>query len=462
MSPQEFLQALRQTLGAEAVLSGDAVPARYHTDWSGTPPVTPLALVRPRSTEDVSATLRLCHQHRVPVVPQGGLTGLAGAAVPSADCVALSLERMPAIEAIDARSATMTVQAGATLQAVQEAAVDAGLAFGVDLGARGSCQIGGNVATNAGGNGVLQHGMMREQVLGLEVVLADGTVLPMLRPMIKNNTGYDLKQFFIGAEGTLGIITRVLLRLRHAPQATATTLVAMPDFDSALAVLKRMQSRFGNSVAAYELMWDSFVQASMAWLKLAAPFEQRYPLLALINVDGKDEAQLQGDVQQVLEEAMEAGEVLDAIVAQSVAQVQQLWKLREAPAELNNNMHPAINFDVSLPQADIGRFAEACMQAFAARWPGHQALYFGHVGDGNLHVSVDGKTVNGECEQVEELLYRIVGEMQGSVSAEHGIGLHKKPYLSNSRTPAELAAMRAIKLALDPLGLMNPGKVFDL
>ena len=159
---------------------------------------------------------------------------------------------------------------------------------------------------------------------------------------------------------------------------------------------------------------------------------------------------------------MEAGEVLDAIVAQSVAQVQQLWKLREAPAELNNNMHPAINFDVSLPQADIGRFAEACMQAFAARWPAHQALYFGHVGDGNLHVSVDGKTVNGECEQVEELLYLLVGEMQGSVSAEHGIGLHKKPYLSNSRTPAELAAMRAIKLALDPLGLMNPGKVFDL
>ena len=460
MSPQEFLQALRQTLGAEAVLSGDAVPARYHTDWSGTPPVTPLALVRPRSTEDVSATLRLCHQHRVPVVPQGGLTGLAGAAVPSADCVALSLERMPAIEAIDARSATMTVQAGATLQAVQEAAVDAGLAFGVDLGARGSCQIGGNVATNAGGNGVLQHGMMREQVLGLEVVLADGTVLPMLRPMLKNNTGYDLKQFFIGAEGTLGVITRVLLRLRPLPQAKATALVALPGFDQALAVLQRMQGRFGNSVAAFELMWDNFVQASVQWQQLQAPLAERHPLLALIDVDGKDEASLREAVEAVLGDAMEAGEVVDAVIAQSQTQAKTLWKLREAPAELNTQMHPPVNFDVSLPQAEIGRFAAAIQAAFDARWPGHHTLFFGHVGDGNLHVSTDGATVGGACEAVEAELYRVVGAFHGSVSAEHGIGLHKKPFLALSRTPQELAAMRAIKAALDPLGLMNPGKVF--
>ncbi len=459
MSPQEFLQALRQTLGAEAVLSGDAVPARYHTDWSGTPPVAPLALVRPRSTEDVSATLRLCHQHRVPVVPQGGLTGLAGAAVPSADCVALSLERMPAIEAIDARSATMTVQAGATLQAVQEAAVDAGLAFGVDLGARGSCQIGGNVATNAGGNGVLQHGMMREQVLGLEVVLADGTVLPMLRPMLKNNTGYDLKQFFIGAEGTLGVITRVLLRLRPLPQAKATALVALPGFDQALAVLQRMQGRFGNSVAAFELMWDNFVQASVQWQQLQAPLAERHPLLALIDVDGKDEASLREAVEAALGDAMEAGEVVDAVIAQSQTQAKTLWKLREAPAELNTQMHPPVNFDVSLPQAEIGRFAAAIQAAFDARWPGHHTLFFGHVGDGNLHVSTDGATVGGACEAVEAELYRVVGAFHGSVSAEHGIGLHKKPFLALSRTPQELAAMRAIKAALDPQGIMNPGAV---
>ena len=461
MSHDSFLSALVQQLGADCVHTGSQVEARFHTDWSGQPPVAPLALVRPRSTEAVAALLRLCNQHRIPVVPQGGLTGLAGAAVPTPGCVALSLERMQAIEDINPRTALMTVQAGATLQSVQEAALAAGMVFGVDLGARGSCQIGGNVSTNAGGNGVLQHGMMREQVLGLEVVLADGTVLPMLRPMLKNNTGYDLKQFFIGAEGTLGVITRVLLRLRPAPQAKATALVAMPDFDAALAVLQRMQRHFGNSVAAFELMWNSFVQASIRWQKLQPPFAEGHPLLALIDVDGKDEAGLRAAVEEALGEAMEAGEVVDAVIAQSQTQAKTLWKLREAPAELNNNMHPPINFDVSLPQADIGRFADAVQAAFDVRWPGHHSLFFGHVGDGNLHVSTDGATVHGECEAVEAELYRLVGEFHGSVSAEHGIGLHKKPFLHASRTPQELAAMRAIKAALDPLGLMNPGKVFD-
>lgn len=460
MSQQEFLAALHHHLGADIVLTGAAIEARYHTDWSGTPPVPPLALVRPRTTEEVSHILRLCHQYRMPVVPQGGLTGLAGAAVPSAGCVAISLERMNAIEDINPRAMLMTVQAGVTLQATQEAAVNAGMVFGVDLGARGSCQIGGNVSTNAGGNGVLQHGMMREQVLGLEVVLADGTVLPMLRPMLKNNTGYDLKQFFIGAEGTLGVITRVLLRLRPMPRAKATALVALPSFDQSLAVLQHMQQRFGNSVAAFELMWDSFVQTSIRWQKLQAPFADRYPLLALIDVDGKDAASLREAVEEALGEAMEAGDVLDAVIAQSQAQAQTLWKLREAPAEMNTHMHPPINFDVSLPQAEIGRFADACQAAFDARWPGNHSIFFGHVGDGNLHVSTDGKTVNGECDAVEAELYRIVGAFQGSVSAEHGIGLHKKPYLALCRTPQELSAMRAIKAALDPLGLMNPGKVF--
>ena len=459
MSPSELLHALLHTLGAEVVQVGADVPARYHTDWSGTPPVAPLALVRPRTTDEVSTVLRLCHAHCTPVVPQGGLTGLAGAAVPSEGCVAISLERMNAIEDINPRSMLMTVQAGVTLQATQEAAAEAGMVFGVDLGARGSCQIGGNVSTNAGGNGVLQHGMMREQVLGLEVVLADGTVLPMLRPMIKNNTGYDLKHFFIGAEGTLGVITRVLLRLRPQPQAKATALVAMPSFDASLAVLQRMQRRFGNSVAAFELMWDNFVQASVRWQQLQAPMAVRHPFLALVDVDGKDEASLHAALEEALGEAMEAGEVLDAVLAQSQTQAKTLWKLREAPAEMNTQMHPPINFDVGLPQSDIGPFAEAIQAAFDARWPGHTTLFFGHVGDGNLHVSTDGASVNGECEAVEAELYRVVGAFQGSVSAEHGIGLHKKPFLALSRTAPELAAMRAIKNALDPLNLMNPGKV---
>ena len=456
----ELLSALRHALGDDAVLTGASVPAACLTDWSGTPGVAPLALLRPRSTELVAAALRLAHAHRVPVVPQGGLTGLAGAAVPLAGGLALSLARMPAIESVDAATRVLTAQAGATIQSVQEAAAAQGLRFGVDFGARGTAQVGGALATNAGGNGVLQFGMMREQVLGLEVVLADGSVLPMLRPMLKNNTGYDLKQFFIGAEGTLGIITRVLLRLRSAPQAKATCLVAMPDFDKALAVLARMQSGFGNSVAAFELMWNDFVQTSMQWQKLQPAFETAHPLLALIDVDGKDEQSLRDAVEEALGEAMEAGEVVDAVIAQSTEQAKTLWKLREAPAEMNAHMHPPVNFDVSLPQVDIGRFAAACRAAFDARWPGHHSLFFGHVGDGNLHVTVDSKTINGEDEQLEAALYALVQQFHGSVSAEHGIGLHKKPYLPFSRTAQELAVMRAIKSALDPLGLMNPGKVF--
>ena len=430
----EFLTALVDALGADRVQVGDAVPARHHTDWSGTAPVPPLALVRPRSTEEVSALLRLCHAHRVPVVPQGGLTGLAGAAVPCVGGVALSLERMNAIEAVDARSATLTVQAGATVQTVQEAALAVGLQFGV----------------------------VREQVLGLEVVLADGTMLPMLRPMLKNNTGYDLKQWFIGAEGTLGVVTRALLRLRPLPRAKATALVALSDYDAALALLGRLQGRFPGALSAFELMWRDFVEASLRWQGLREPFEVPHPFAALIDVGGQDEAGLRDALEEVLGEAMEAGEAVDAAIAQSEAQARALWKIREATAELPAHMHPPINFDVSLPQADIGRFAEECHAALSTRWPGHTTVFFGHIGDGNLHLSTDASTVGGEEGAVEELVYAQVAAFGGSVSAEHGIGLHKKPYLHASRTPAELSAMRAIKQALDPLHLMNPGKVFDL
>ena len=456
-----FLAALRAALGGDAVAVGADIPERYLADWSGVAPVRPLALVRPRSTEQVSATLRLCTAHRVPVVPQGGLTGLAGAAVPCAEGIALSLERMQAIESVDAQTRTLTAQAGATVQAVQEAAAAQGLLFGVDFGARGSARIGGALATNAGGNGVLRFGMMREQTLGLEVVLADGTVLPMLRPMQKNNTGYDLKQFFVGAEGTLGVVTRALFRLHPAPRARATMLVAVADFDAALAVLGRLQARCGAGLAAFELMWRDFVEASMAWQQLREPFDQPHALLALVDLDGPDEALLRAALEEVLGEAMASGLVLDAAIAQSQAQAAAFWKIREATAELPANMHPPVNFDVSLPMADIGRFAVRCRAALDARWPGHVSVFFGHVGDSNLHVSTDAATVGGDVEGLEHLVYDLVRDFSGSISAEHGIGLHKKPFLHVSRTPGELAAMRAIKAALDPLHLMNPGKIFD-
>jgi len=465
LSPS-FLQALTETLGADAVRTGDAIPADRHTDWSGAQPLAPLAWLRPASTAQVSAALRLCHTHRVPVVPQGGLTGLAGGAVPTPGCVVLSLERMHAIEALDPVARVVSVQAGATLQAVQEAAQAAGCLFGVDLGARGSCQIGGNLATNAGGNGVVLFGMMREQALGLEVVLADGTVLDMLRPMVKNNTGYDLKHWFIGSEGTLGIITRAQLRLHPAQPARATALAAVPDVGSALALLGRLQARCPGGVAAFELMWKDFLDHALDWTGQARPFEHDHPLAVLTDLCGNELPALAQALEDVLSQAMEDGLVVDAVLAQSHTQAAGLWRLREITAEFPSRLSP-INFDISLPQSAIGAFAERCVAALSSRFPGHRSLRFGHLGDGNLHLSTDARSLGGlsfaDAEHaVETIVYGLVAEAGGSVSAEHGIGLHKKPYLGASRSPAELAAMRAIKLALDPLNLLNPGKVFDM
>jgi FAD/FMN-containing dehydrogenase len=461
MAAADFFEQLAHEIGSDRVLIKDQIPVRRHTDWSGVAPVAPLALVCPHTTEEVSTLLRLCSLHQVPVVPQGGLTGLAGAAVPCANGIALSFERMAAIESLEPHAATVCVQAGATVQSVQEAAIQVGLQFGVDFGARGSAQIGGAISTNAGGNGVLQYGMMRDQVLGLEVVLADGTVLPMLRPMLKNNTGYDLKQWFMGAEGTLGVITRALLRLRPLPVASTSALIAVPDFDASLSLLGRLSAAFPGAISAFELMWQDFFSTSLAWQNLRDPFSKTHPMAVLLTVDGQSADALQSTLEPALADAMTEGEIIDAVIAQSQQQARDLWKIREATAELSLHMHPPINFDVSLPLANIGQFAQDCRAALSQRWPEHQTIFFGHVADGNLHISTDGATVAQALHEVESVVYGLVESYGGSVSAEHGIGLHKKPYLSASRTKAEMDIMRAIKRALDPSGILNPGKVFD-
>jgi FAD/FMN-containing dehydrogenase len=463
----DFIPALVDALGPAAVHVGDAINARHQSDWSGAHPVRPLAVLLPADTQGVATSLRLCHAHRVPVVPQGGMTGLAGGALPLAHGVALSLERLNAIEDVDTAAATLTVQAGVTLQAAQEAVGAAGFQLGVDLGARGSCQIGGNLATNAGGNGVLQFGMMREQVLGLEVVMADGTVLDMMRPMIKNNTGYDLKHWFVGSEGTLGIITRAILRLHPARRARLSTLVALPDFACVIRLLRRLQSAFPGALSAFELMWEDFFTASLQWSQTQSPFGRTYPFAVLTEVTGGDEAALAEHLQDVLAQAMDQGEVLDAVLAQTEFQARALWRIREASAEFPSRLDP-INFDISLPIGSIGEFADACIEALTQRWPGQRSLRFSHLGDGNLHLTTDARSLGAssateqDVHELQELVYGLLAERGGSISAEHGIGLHKKPYLGLSRSQAELMAMRAIKQALDPLNLLNPGKVFDL
>jgi FAD/FMN-containing dehydrogenase len=452
---QHTLNQLRAALGETAVLTGSAINQRHYSDWTGHAPACPAALLLPTSTQQVADALRICNAAGQSVVPQGGMTGLAGGAVPRETDVALSLERLRGIEEIDSAAATVSVWAGTTLQEIQQAALDAGFLFPLDLGARGSCQIGGNIATNAGGNAVIRYGMTRDLVLGLEVVLADGRVLNLLNKMIKNNCGYDLKQCFIGSEGTLGVITRAILKLAPLPGETTTLLCALPDYASAVSLLRRLQ-RSAGTPQAYELMWQDFFRLGVSWLENpTAPLSQDYPLYVLFESAGAREL-----LEQTLEAALEAGEVLDAVMASSQTQARALWKIREATGEFPLRMTP-LNFDVSLPIGQIGDFAELCRKRLEQRWPGNHSVYFGHIGDSNLHLTVDCNSLPQPAPilEIEELVYTAVGEMGGSVSAEHGIGLLKREFLHHSVNAQARQAMQQLKDCYDPRGILNPGKI---
>ncbi len=475
------------------VATGAALDGRRHADWSGAPGAPPRALLRPRSTEQLAQAMRICHQHGQSVVPQGGLTGLAGGACCGADDVAVSLERMQAIEEIDPVSGTITVQAGAVLQAVQEAADAAGLLFALDLGARGSCTIGGNLATNAGGNRVIRYGTMRDQLLGIEAVLADGSIISGLHKMVKNNTGYDLRHLLAGSEGTLGIITRAVLRLRPRPTAVATAWCGLPSFEAVTTLLQRAQAQLGGGVSAFEVMWPSFVDFMLARVPgLRAPLPTRHGFHVLMENAGTDSAHHLAAFDTFLEQMLEAGIIENATVARSDTDARSLWALRDATASFPALLPGLTSFDVSFAIRDIGRAAAECDALLRTGWPGCTALVYGHLGDGNLHliahVATEGEQAQGgqpggaqtasgqsaslqrghappadeqAMHAIETAIYDLVRRYGGAVSAEHGIGTVKLAVLGHSRSPAELAAMRAIKAALDPRNILNPGKVLD-
>ena len=454
------LAALREALGDDAVRVGEQIGERSMTDWTRHEPTRAAALLLPRTTEQVSQALAICHTAHQAVVPQGGMTGLAGGAIPRATDIALSLERLTGVEEIDPASATMTVWAGTTLQTAQEAATQAGFELALDLGARGSCQIGGNLATNAGGNRVIQSGTARDQVLGLEVVLANGAVLSSLGKMVKNNTGYDLKHWFIGSEGTLGVITRAVLRLHPQRAARHTALVALDNYDAAVSLLRRLSTRFGNDIGAFEIMWPDFYDFGVALTGTRSPFAKAHPLYALIEHASFDAADDGERFAAALTEALDAHAIRDAVIAQSLADARALWAVRECTAEFPVKLDP-VNFDVSLPIGEIGTFVDRCRAALDRQWPGNQSYFFGHIGDSNLHLTVDGHSVPGVAHHaVYAFVYEMLGPLHGSVSAEHGIGSLKREFLPISRSREELGAMMAIKQALDPHGILNPGKLF--
>ena len=459
----EVIARLKAELGADIIKdAAEADFARHSADFTNVMPqgIALPGIAYPRTTQQVSQIMRICNEARYPVVPQGGMTSLCAGALADRPCLLLSLERMRGIEELDEAGRTMTVLAGTILETVQIAADEAGYFFPLDLGGRGSAQVGGNASTNAGGNRVLRYGMMRDLILGAEVVLADGTIVSSLNVMIKNNAGYDLKHLFIGSEGTLGVITRLVLKLFPKPHSACTAVVAIEDYAATLQLLKQCNSAFSSTLSAFEVMWPDFYELGTTAVGRQPPLPHGYDVYALIEILGTDPERDAERFEEVLGGMMESGLVKDAVIAQSDKQREEIWAVRDSPGEWSQGAHwPQVAFDVSLPTRKIGDFIPYVRDLLLARWPDCKTMFFGHLADSNLHLSARVPHDPMPEHEMEALVYAAVGEWGGSITAEHGIGSIKREFLHHSRTPEELALMRTLKQALDPNNILNPGKV---
>ncbi len=457
----ELLHALGEVVANGGVLTGADVSSRASGIWRSQG-IEAQAILRPRSTDEVSRILAICNAAGQSVVPHGGLTGLSEGAISKPGDIVLSLERMNAIEEVNALERTMTVQSGVVLEAVQNAAEEHGLMYPLDIGGRGSCTVGGNIATNAGGNRVIRYGMTRDMVLGVEAVLADGTVVSSMNRMIKNNAGYDVKQLFIGSEGSLGVVTRAVLRLREKPRSQETMLVACADFDKVVELLKSMDAKLGGTLSAFEVLWNNFYRlVTTPPATQQAPLPQTYPYYALIEAMGGDPQADHGRFEQAFAEAYEEGLIADAVLASSEAQRQELWAIRD-DVEQVHQYKPMFIFDVSLRISKMESYVEEVNRRLEATFGEYVNFTFGHIGDGNIHFGTSAGEDESAREGVKRAVYEPLEAIGGSVSAEHGVGLDKKKYLALSRNDEEIALMRTVKKALDPKGILNPGKIFDL
>ena len=468
MPAVNLLEELVAIVGAPNVITDAAAMSPYLGDWRGRYRGAARCVVRPGNTAEVAAVVRACDQAGVPMVPQGGNTSHCGASIPdkSGDAVLISLSRLNRIRAVDAANNTMTVEAGCLLQNLQEAARAVDRLFPLSLAAEGSCQIGGNLSTNAGGVQVLRYGNTRELALGLEVVLPDGEVWHGLRGLRKDNTGYDLKHLFIGAEGTLGIITAAVVKLFPLPQATATAWLAIASPQAAVSLLNGLQAAFGAMLTACELVSDVSLGMVLKHIPGAQPPLENSPWYLLVELSGSGEEEaLRDALATFLEPALDNGAISDAVLAQSNEQAQRLWNLRESISEAQKIEGFSIKHDISVPVSRIPEFLERAGEALHRAWPGIRIVAFGHVGDGNLHYN-QSKPESGENAafiaaqpQVNVLVHDIVHQLGGSISAEHGIGQLKREEILRYKSPLEMQMMRTIKQAFDPKGRMNPGKV---
>ena len=457
----QILKDIEAIVGTKGILTGDDVANRKAGIWIDEG-IKAKAIVRPKNTEELSKVLKICNEKKQPVVPHGGLTGLAEGAITLEGQIAISTERLNEIESIDTVGRTITLGAGVQLEKAQNKAEENNLMLAVDLGARGSCTIGGNISTNAGGNMVVKYGMTRDSVLGLEAVLADGRIVTSLNEMLKNNSGYDLKQLFIGTEGTLGFVTRAVLRLREKPKSTNTALLAVNSFTQVTQFLKHIDRGLGGNLSAFEVMWEDFYKQVTTEPALnSPPLSQGFPYYVLVESTGSNQQKDSEHFEELLEEALNLEIIEDAVVSKSDSDRSNLWAIRD-DVEQHYQDGPVKMFDVSMPILSMEKYISDVHEKFSENWETYKCVVFGHLADGNLHVvSGVGSDDDESIRKMESCIYDPLKSIGGAVSAEHGIGLEKKDYLGISRTEIEIDIMRTLKKSLDPNNILNPGKVFD-
>jgi FAD/FMN-containing dehydrogenase len=466
-----FLAAAGALLGERGLTRDPELVQPWLTDWRGRFTGRAMALASPASAAETAALVKLCADHQVPIVPQGGNSGMSGGATPdeTGTAIVLSLRRLNAIRRFDPQAREVTCEAGVILQTLHEAAAAEGLRFPLTLGGKGSATIGGLISTNAGGTQVLRHGSMRAQVLGIEAVLADGSLFEALTPLKKDNRGFDLKQLLIGSEGTLGIVTAATLRLLPALADRAVLWAGLGSIAAARTLLLHAEKAAGDALEGFEVMPRHSLEAVLAHVHGArAPLAGEHQWHALIELaaDTAHAAALPDLARMLLESAFEAGLVEDATIAANEAQAEQFWLLRDEIAPAERALGPAMQHDLSVPVAKMAEFVEAAVPRVEAQFPGNRAVAFGHLGDGNVHFhvlaprgAVRGEWEQGDGKAISTFVHDLVTEWGGSISAEHGIGQLKRDELARLGDPVQLELMRTVKRALDPQGLLNPGKL---